>query len=76
MIEQAVALKRCASCERWSGTRTPGPGSDTVSIAGVQETGLCVGGPWDGQTRRARSACGHWTVWTMLTGCGQASVVD
>jgi len=76
MIEQAVALKRCASCERWSGTRTPGPGSDTVSIAGVQETGLCVGGPWDGQTRRARSACGHWTVWTMLTGHAQAGAAE
>lgn len=76
MIAQAVALKRCASCERWSGSRTPGPGPATVGIPGEQETGLCVGGPWDGQTRRARSACGHWTVWTMLSGSKQAGAAD
>ena len=29
-------------------------------------TGLCVGGGWDGSERRARSACGHWKLWTAL----------
>ena len=29
-------------------------------------TGLCIGGGWDNSERRARSACGHWKLWTAL----------
>ncbi len=66
MPDQPVSLKRCASCERWCGDRQPGDAAATVRIAGDQATGLCAGGPWDGQVRRARSACGHWRLWAAL----------
>lgn len=66
MPEQAIALKRCASCDRWQGERHAGTSMDSVTIADDKATGLCQGGPWDGQTRRARSACGHWIIWHRL----------
>jgi hypothetical protein len=65
MPEQSAALKRCASCDRWSGPREA-LAPDAVRIADVQDTGTCCGGPWDGQLRRARSACGRWTRWLTL----------
>ncbi|HJW24248.1 MAG TPA: hypothetical protein VJ576_05055 [Rhodocyclaceae bacterium] len=64
---QAVALKRCASCQRWSGVRRPGAEPETVDIEGDTAVGLCQGGPWDGSERRARSACGRWIRWDALT---------
>jgi len=69
MPDQPVSLKRCASCDRWSGARQPGEVAATVAIAGDQVTGICTGGPWDGQERRARSACGHWRLWGVLADC-------
>jgi len=66
MAEQAVALHRCASCNRWSGARRIGATPQSVDIASELAIGLCVGGPWDGSERRARSACGRWIVWLAL----------
>jgi hypothetical protein len=67
MLPQRVDRKRCASCERWSGSRQPGETADTVLIAAETDTGICQGGPWDGSERRARSACGHWQIWSAKT---------
>ncbi|MCP5268940.1 MAG: hypothetical protein H6943_07875 [Zoogloeaceae bacterium] len=67
MPNQAAAMKRCATCDRWSGPRTPGTPPDSVDLASESDTGRCVGGPWDGSERRVRSACGHWILWQMLT---------
>ena len=66
MLAQAVDRKRCASCQRWSGPRTVGVVAGTVEVESETVTGLCCGGPWDNSERRARSACGHWTVWLQL----------
>lgn len=66
MLVQAVARKRCASCERWSGERSPADHGQGVAIASELATGLCQGGPWDQSERRARSACGHWRCWSAL----------
>jgi hypothetical protein len=66
LLSQAVARQRCASCARWSGPRQPGPTPDLVLIETETVTGLCGGGGWDGDERRARSACGHWQRWPML----------
>lgn len=63
---QPVALRRCASCERWSGFRRVGNAPETVEIEDERAVGLCRGGPWDGSERRARSACGRWVRWLML----------
>jgi hypothetical protein len=63
---QPVSLKRCASCERWSGSRQIGVQPETVQIEDERALGLCQGGPWDGSERRARSACGRWTRWLAL----------
>ncbi|MCK6390394.1 MAG: hypothetical protein L6Q40_05130 [Azonexus sp.] len=62
----AVSRKRCASCDRWRGERSPGHEPDTVLIESETSTGLCCGGPWDNSERRARSACGHWLRWQQL----------
>ncbi|MFC5301399.1 hypothetical protein [Azospira restricta] len=66
MPEQAVDRRRCASCERWSGARSAGGDGASVLIASETATGTCVGGPWDGSERRARSACGQWLRWQAL----------
>ncbi len=66
MLIQAVDRKRCASCERWRGERQPGATPDTVMVEAETVTGLCIGGGWDNSERRARSACGHWKLWTAL----------
>jgi len=66
LLNQAIDRKRCASCERWQGPRQAGELPDTVGIAAETDTGLCIGGGWDGSERRARSACGHWRIWPEL----------
>ncbi|QRM19988.1 hypothetical protein GBK02_11540 [Dechloromonas sp. TW-R-39-2] len=66
MLIQAVDRKRCASCERWQGPRQPGATNASVLIESETVTGLCHGGGWDGDERRARSACGHWQRWLKL----------
>lgn len=64
-MRQAAAARRCASCERWGGERTPAP-PDAVEVAAETTPGLCRGGPWDGSERRARSACGQWLPWPAI----------
>jgi len=66
LLIQAVDRQRCASCERWGGQRQPGEQPGTVLIESETVEGLCQGGPWDNSERRARSACGHWTIWLVL----------
>jgi hypothetical protein len=66
LLIQAADRRRCASCERWSGWRQPGEEPGTVIIESETSEGLCQGGPWDNSERRARSACGHWTIWLEL----------
>ena len=71
LLSHAVARKRCASCQRWSGPRYPTMASDVVLIESETSTGICQGGPWDGSERRARSACGHWQCWNALNSLEQ-----
>lgn len=66
LVAMAVDRKRCASCQRWSGVRQVGTTPDRVLVEAETATGLCQGGPWDNSERRARSACGHWTIWLAL----------
>lgn len=66
MIVQPVALKRCASCQRWGGSRQVGGEPETVEIQHEGVVGPCQGGPWDGTERRIRNACGRWTRWLVL----------
>lgn len=58
--------KRCATCDRWSGPRAPDEAPGKVAIDSDTVAGLCVGGPWDGSPRLARSACGRWVRWQAL----------
>ena len=66
LLSHAVARRRCASCQRWSGLRYPAMAPDAVLIESETSTGICQGGPWDGSERRARSECGHWQCWDAL----------
>jgi len=66
LLIQAVDRRRCASCECWQGERQPGATLDTVAVESETVAGLCVGGGWDNSERRARSACGHWRLWSVL----------
>jgi len=65
MLAQAVDRKRCASCQRWRGPRQAAP-PEHVLIESETVTGLCDGGGWHQDERRARSACGHWQCWDVL----------
>jgi len=43
-----------------------GAQAQTVEIDSELSIGLCVDGPWHGNERRARSACGQWTIWLVI----------
>lgn len=62
-IAQPVAHRRCASCARWAGERLADTENGHVIIDNDALPGACVGGPWNGAERPARSACGRWIVW-------------
>lgn len=63
---QDTSRKRCLSCERWGGTRRPGPQPATVEYDADNDKGLCREGPWHGSLRGARNACGQWILWHAL----------
>jgi hypothetical protein len=71
LLNQAIARKRCASCEHWRGARLAGVTPDSVQIEEETITGLCADGGWAGSERRARSACGHWKLWPVLIPPGE-----
>lgn len=66
MPAQPAALRRCATCNRWQGRRQPSEDGSAALIDAETIAGLCQGGPWDGEERRARAACGRWTIWLAL----------
>lgn len=63
MLILPADLKRCGSCRRWTGKRRPGQAPATVEVDHEEVIGLCQGGPWDGDERRPRAACGRWLPW-------------
>ena len=67
MASQPVERRRCLSCNRWGGARTPGPEPETVSYDEDNDRGDCQDGPWHGTSRRGpRNACGQWVRWAAL----------
>lgn len=66
LVLHPVANRRCGSCERWHGERRAGADGHSIELDSEMRMGVCRGGPWDNSERRARSACGRWTVWTAL----------
>ena len=48
------------------GATRAGEAPGKVAIDSDTVAGLCVGGPWDGSPRLARSACGRWVRWQAL----------
>lgn len=66
MLAMAVDRRRCAACLRWSGQRQTAEQPGSVLVEAETAVGLCLGGPWNNSERRARSACGHWTIWPAL----------
>lgn len=68
MLSQSSSLRRCATCQRWQGWRRPLPGQpDSIEYDPELDRGLCQGGPWDGDSRSVRNACGRWMLWEQLT---------
>ena len=65
-IVQPVALHRCGSCNRWAGPRRIGSTPGTVEFEGENPEGECVEGPWHGNVRRHKNACGRWIQWLAL----------
>ena len=67
MASQPVERRRCLSCNRWGGARTPGPEPETVAYDETNDRGDCQDGPWHGTSRRGpRNACGQWVRWAAL----------
>ncbi len=56
MASQPVERRRCLSCNRWAGARTPGPEPDTVAYDEDNDRGDCQDGPWHGTSRRGLHA--------------------
>ena len=52
---------KCATCDRWSGTRRAI--DDGVEFDDREAQGQCVGGPWDGNVRDPLTRCGRWVQW-------------
>lgn len=68
MAEQSSSLRRCATCQRWQGWRRPlAEQGDSIEYDPDNDRGICREGPWDGDSRSVRNACGRWTQWEMLT---------
>ena len=67
MASQSAERRRCLSCNRWGGERTPGSTPDTVDYDEDNDRGPCQEGPWHGSSRRGpRNACGQWVRWIAL----------
>ena len=67
MASQSAERRRCLSCNRWGGERTPGSTPDTVDYDENNDRGPCQEGPWHGSSRRGpRNACGQWVRWIAL----------
>lgn len=67
MLQQSAALRRCATCQRWQGwRRTVAEAADRIEYDPVQDRGLCQDGPWHGDLRSVRNACGRWVLWERL----------
>lgn len=66
MIENAHSVKKCLTCQRWSGWREPDALHDSITYDASRQLGECVEGPWHGSLRSVRNACGRWVVWEKL----------
>ena len=67
MARQSSEQRRCASCARWQGWRRPVVGEvGMLEFDPDNDRGLCQGGPWDGDSRSVRNACGRWQEWDVL----------
>jgi len=74
MASQSVERRRCLSCNRWGGERSPGQEADTVDYDENNDRGLCQDGPWHNTLRRGpRNACGQWIIWAALVRPAPAS---
>lgn len=66
MATQPFDRKRCISCNRWGGERTPGTTPGEVEYDSARDRGPCIEGPWHGTLRGPRNACGQWVLWVKL----------
>jgi hypothetical protein len=60
-----AAIRKCLSCDRWSGVRQLSADRRTIEHED-QAHGECIGGPWHGTQRETISACGRWIAWAAL----------
>ncbi len=63
MSDHPVGARRCVSCNRWAGERSPGSAPEHVFVKDDAAKGLCTEGPWHGTPRGVRNACGQWVRW-------------
>ncbi|NTV12118.1 MAG: hypothetical protein HGA47_15305 [Zoogloea sp.] len=66
MTIQSAELRKCTTCNRWGGSRKPGPEPGTVELDPANDRGPCQEGPWHGNLRGPRNACGQWIRWIAL----------
>lgn len=66
LIENARSVKKCLTCQRWSGWRQADSRLDNIAYDPSRLLGECIEGPWHGSLRSVRNACGRWVVWEKL----------
>lgn len=66
MAVQSIERRRCLTCNRWGGVRSPGAEPDTIEYDENNDRGPCQEGPWHGNSRGPRNACGQWVKWIAL----------
>lgn len=56
----------CATCQFWTGPRTPTTFRDRVEFESNDIQGMCAGGGWDRSMKAAGSCCSDWVKWGVL----------
>lgn len=60
---QPAETGRCPTCKRWGGVRIRAEDGTTLLPDPQRLNGPCLEGPWHGNLRGPRNACGQWIDW-------------
>ncbi|CAG4883385.1 protein of unknown function [Georgfuchsia toluolica] len=64
-VKLATSTQKCATCDRWSGSRQRSADGSQVEFDDGETNGICAGGPWDGNVRHPLTRCGRWIIWVV-----------
>jgi hypothetical protein len=68
MVDYAARSVYCATCEHWTGERTPDTSDWRVYTPRHCTIGVCDSptGHWNGRFKPGESSCRHWIRWAAV----------